>query len=146
MITDIVAKIKGKFGASIGKCEEKSARRIYVDIATADIREISKFLFRDLGLRFAITTGIDTPAGIEMLYHFSHDASGKMVTLRAIITDRKAPQIDSLAPLITGAEWIEREIWEMLGVKFIGHPNLTHLLLIDDWPEGKFPLRKKNVA
>jgi NADH-quinone oxidoreductase subunit C len=40
------------------------------------------------------------------------------------------------------SDWVEREIHEMLGIKFIGHPRLTHLLLDDDWPKGDFPLRK----
>lgn len=139
---DIVTKIKGKFGAKIIRCEEKSARRVYMDIACLDIVETCRFLFRDLGCRFATATGMDTPAGIEMLYHFSHDASGKMVSIRAVIIDKKNPEIQSIAPLFSGAEWIEREIWELLGVKFIGHPDLKHLLLIDDWPKDKFPLRK----
>ena len=41
------------------------------------------------------------------------------------------------------AEWIEREIWEMLGINFKGHPNLKRLLLAEDWPEDKYPLRNK---
>jgi NADH:ubiquinone oxidoreductase subunit C len=33
-------------------------------------------------------------------------------------------------------------MWEMLGINFSGHPNLKRLLLADDWPEGKYPLRQ----
>ncbi|MDI6606200.1 MAG: NADH-quinone oxidoreductase subunit C, partial [Candidatus Omnitrophota bacterium] len=80
--------------------------------------------------------------GLEILYHFSMDKSGVIYSARVLIEDKKSPKIDSIAPLFPGAEWIEREIWELLGINFIGHPNLTHLLLIDDWPEGKYPLRK----
>jgi NADH:ubiquinone oxidoreductase subunit C len=40
------------------------------------------------------------------------------------------------------AEWIEREMWELLGIRFRNHPDLRHLLLSDDWPEGKYPLRR----
>lgn len=140
---DVVARIKEKFSSRILKSEERSSRRIYLDINPADIPVVAKFIFKDLGCRFVITTGTDTPAGIEMLYHFSQDSSGKLISLRALIADKKHPQIESIAPIIKGAEWIEREIWELLGVNFIGHPNLTHLLLIDDWPEGKYPLRKE---
>ncbi len=60
---------------------------------------------------------------------------------RVMLEDKKNPQIDSITPIIQGAEWIEREMWELLGINFVGHPNLVHLLLMDDWPEGKFPLR-----
>lgn len=139
---DIVSKIKDKFSDKILKFEEKSARRLYIDLDAGDIPAAAKFIFRDLNCRLVTATGTDTPQGLEILYHFSHDATGKVISLRAAIKDKKNPQIHSLAPLIKGAEWIEREMWELLGINFIGHPNLTHLLLIDDWPEGKHPLRK----
>jgi len=141
MNKDIASEIKDKFSNRILKCEEKSARRIYVDFKPQDIPEAVKFVFRDLGCRFATATGLDTPEGIEILYHFSYDGQGKVISLRTVITDRGKPQIQSITPVITGAEWIEREMWELLGINFIGHPNLKHLLLIDDWPEGKYPLR-----
>jgi Ni,Fe-hydrogenase III component G len=138
---DVVLEIKDRFAHKILRFEEKSSLRIYIEFNPQDIPEMVKFIFGDLGCRFAIATGIDTPSGIEMLYHFSQDSTGKMITLRTIITDKKHPQIESITPIIRGAEWIEREIWEMLGVNFVGHPNLKHLLLVEDWPEGKHPLR-----
>jgi NADH:ubiquinone oxidoreductase subunit C len=140
---DVVGRIKESFSDKILKFEERSTRRIYIDFKPEDIPTIVKFVFKDLGCRLITATGIDTPSGIEILYHFSYDSSGKIISLRTIIQDRKNPQIASITPIIRGAEWIEREMWELLGVNFIGHPNLKHLLLIDDWPEGKYPLRKE---
>lgn len=142
-MVDVVSKIRDKFSDKIQKFEEKSMRRIYIDLKPEDIPAAAGFIFKDLGCRFTIATGIDKPCGIEILYHFSQDSSGKMINLRTVIADKKNPEIESLAPIIKGAEWIEREIWELLGVNFKGHPNLKHLLLIDDWPEGKYPLRKE---
>ena len=135
-------EIKEKFSAKIIEFEERAPRRIYIEVKPEDIPEIAKFAFQDLGCRIVTASGIDTPDAIEILYHFSHDASGRMITLRTLIRDKDNPQIDSIAPIIKGAEWIEREIWEMLGVNFKGHPNLKRLLLADDWPEGKYPLRQ----
>ncbi|MCK9615713.1 MAG: NADH-quinone oxidoreductase subunit C, partial [Candidatus Omnitrophica bacterium] len=40
------------------------------------------------------------------------------------------------------SDWVEREIHELLGINFKGHPNLKHLLLDDDWPKDSYPLRK----
>lgn len=134
-------KIKEHLANKILKFEEKSSRRIYIDLNPDDIYEAVKFIFGDVHCRFSTGTGMDTPYGIEILYHFSDDESGQVISLRTIITDRKKPEIKSIAPLFKGAEWMEREIWELVGVNFIGHPNLTHLLLMDEWPEGKFPLR-----
>jgi len=138
---DIIGRIKESFSDKILKLEEKSSRRIYLDFKAQDIQEIVKFVFRDLGCRFSTATATDTPVGIEILYHFSYDSQGKMISLRTLIPDKKHPQIQSITPIFPGAEWIEREMWEMLGINFIGHPNLKRLLLADEWPEGKYPLR-----
>ncbi len=138
---DAVERIKEQFQDKVLKLEKKSERRIYIDFDPKEIPAVVKFIFTDLGCRFATATGIDTPSGIEILYHFSQDSTGKMISLRTLIQDKKQPAIQSITPIIRGAEWIEREIWELLGVNFIGHPNLKHLLLVDKWPEGKYPLR-----
>ena len=47
-----------------------------------------------------------------------------------------------MALLCPAAEWIEREMWELLGIDFKNHPDMRHLLLDDDWPEGNYPLRR----
>ncbi len=142
----IIEQIKDKLSGKIIDWHEHSAKRVYFSIKPADIKEVTVFLFKDLGLRFIIATGQDTPVGLEVLYHFSYDKAGQVITARVLIEDRKNPQIDSIAPLFKGAEWIEREIWELLGVNFIGHPNLTRLLLAEEWPEGRYPLRHKDES
>ncbi len=71
-----------------------------------------------------------------MGYHFSHDETGRIFSLRTFV-DKKNPEIESISSIIKGAEWIEREIYELLGVNFRNHPNLKRLLLDEDWPEGK---------
>ena len=63
------------------------------------------------------------------------------VSLRVVLPKDK-PEIASLAPVLEGANWIEREITEMLGIHFIGHPDMRRLLLPEDWPEGVYPLRR----
>jgi NADH-quinone oxidoreductase subunit C len=50
--------------------------------------------------------------------------------------------VPSLVPLWNGANWLERETYDMFGIIFDGHPNLKRILLPDDWDEG-FPLRKE---
>ncbi|MDD4894209.1 MAG: NADH-quinone oxidoreductase subunit C [Candidatus Omnitrophica bacterium] len=142
----IIDQIKDKLSGKITGWQEHSAKRIYFSINPADIREVAGFLFNDLGLRFVIATGQDTPPGLEVLYHFSFDKAGQVITVRTLIEDKKNPQIDSIAPLFKGAEWIEREMWELLGINFTGHPNLTRLLLAEEWPEGKYPLRHNHES
>lgn len=137
-------QIKEGLSGKILQWQDWSPKRVYILIGCQDIFAAAELLFKELGLRFSTATGIDTPQGIEIIYHFSFDKSGEVYSLRVLIEDKKHPQIDSITPLFSGAEWIEREIWEMLGINFKGHPNLKRLLLADDWPEGQYPLRQKN--
>jgi len=139
-------KIREKLGSKIISWEEKRDKRIYFSIAKEHIFKTVEFLFKELGLRFSIASGVDTPAGLEILYHFSDDKSGLVYSVRVMIEDKKHPEIDSVTPLFSGAEWIEREMWELLGIKFKGHPNLKRLLLAEDWPEGNYPLRHKDES
>ena len=139
ILDDIKQRLKGK----ISDWYEHNPQRIYFSVDKQDIREVARVLFKDLGLRYAIASGTDTPKGFEILYHFSFDKTGQMVSVRTLIEDKQNPEIDSLAVISEAFEWIEREMWEMLGIRFIGHPNLKRLLLADDWPEGKYPLRQK---
>lgn len=138
---EAAAKIKDYLGNKVISVEEKSLRRVYFGINPQDLLVSAEFIFKEMECRFITATGIDTPQGFEIIYHFSYDSAGVVISLRILLTDKAKPAIDSLALLITGAEWIEREMWELLGINFIGHPNLKHLLLIDEWPEGEFPLR-----
>ncbi|MGE4357249.1 MAG: NADH-quinone oxidoreductase subunit C [Candidatus Omnitrophota bacterium] len=139
---EIAEKIKNGLKEKIIDWYRHSERRYYFSIKPDDLVDTARFLFNELKLRFSIATAVDTPKGIEILYHFSYDASGEIFSARVLIEDREKPRVSSLTKLFPAAEWIEREIWELFGVEFVGHPNLKHLLLKEDWPEGKYPLRK----
>ncbi|MBL7198257.1 MAG: NADH-quinone oxidoreductase subunit C [Candidatus Omnitrophica bacterium] len=139
---DTLKEIKERLSNKILNIKEHSKRRIYIDINKKDIVEVAKMAFYDLKLRFATATGLETPEGIEIVYHFADDNAERFISFRVLIEDKKNPQIDSIGKHIKAADWIEREIWELLGVNFKGHPNLTHLLLMDDWPKCDFPLRQ----
>lgn len=139
---DIVGQIKEKLGSRIDDWLEHSPRRIYLTIDKESIRDAASILFKDLGLRFSTATAQDLPDGFEILYHFSHDKTGKFFSVRTFIQGKRNPQIDSIASILKSAEWIEREMWELFGIDFKGHPDLRHLLLADDWPKDEYPLRK----
>ena len=79
---------------------------------------------------------------MEILYHFTFEDINLVMSFRVRLADKTRLEIDSLFPLFKGADWIEREMHELLGINFIGHPNLKRLLLPDDWPEGVYPLRR----
>jgi len=122
--------------------EQPAESRIYLSCEAENSYEINKFLFEDVGCRFVTVTGIDSDDCFEILYHYSYDETGCVITLKAFIRDREKPAIESITPLLPAAEWIEREIHDILGIDIKNHPNLKRLILADDWPEGVYPLRK----
>ncbi len=139
---EIVNSVKNKFGNRIKKFYDKSAKRIYIDVERQDVVDIVRFIFKDLDARFNIATAVDNPDNIEMMYHFDFDRISLIITVRAYVPKNDCV-IDSILPIMKGAEWIEREIHELFGLEFKGHPNMKPLLLPDDWPKDKYPLRKE---
>ena len=133
-----IAQIKEKLIAF----EQPFDNRIYLTCEAQNSYDVSKFLFEDIGCRFVIATGIDSDNCFEVLYHYSYDQTGCVVTIKAIIRDRENPAIESIAPFLPGAEWIEREIHDIFGIEFKNHPDMRRLILSDDWPEGVYPMRK----
>ena len=145
-IDDVLKKINGKFGPNILKVEKKNEKRAYVDIYPKDIVPIARFIFKDLGLRFNIASGVDDIDGIEILYHFALDKEGIVISVRALLRDKNDPHIDTITSVTKSAWWIEREIHELFGVEFDGNSDLRPLLLPDDWPKGVYPLRKDYIV
>jgi Ni,Fe-hydrogenase III component G len=142
---ETINRIRGALGEHILAFTQKSRRRACIDIAPETVHEASSVMFEEIGARLQIATGVDTPAGIEVMYHWALDGEDCVVTVRATV-DRNDAVLESIAEMCPAAEWIEREIWELLGVEFEGHPDLRHLLLDDSWPEGNYPLRKRQFA
>jgi len=139
--TQIIENIKVRSGKELLDLKDRSEKRVYFTIKKTVLPKITRYLFNDVKARFNTASGVDTRDAIEILYHFSIDEIGLIISLRVIL-EKTDLEIESLTPIMRCAEWIEREIHEMLGVNFKGHPNLKHLLLKDDWPEGNCPLRR----
>lgn len=139
-MNQLTEKIVNKFqGVAI---KEHSPRRIYVEIDRDKARELAEFLFKEEGMRLSTATGMDTRKGFELLYHFSLDKTGVFYTMRVFVP-KDDPKMPSIASFLPAADWIEREMHELLGVEFEGHPNLQPLLTDEElvW-EKKQPLRK----
>lgn len=139
---DILLGIQEKFKEDIIKVFDKTLTRVYIDIKPEAIIRVAKYIFKELGARFNIASGVDTRYNIEILYHFTLEEINLIISLRVKLDKKKKLEIDSLAPVFEGANWIEREIHELLGIDFKGHPDLRRLLLPDEWPEGVYPLRR----
>ena len=82
-----------------------------------------------------ITALNNVEGGVELLYHFWQHGG---LTLRVHCPSERLA-LASLVDVIPGADWYEREVHDLFGVEFVGHPNLSPLLLADDW-SGPPPL------
>jgi NADH:ubiquinone oxidoreductase subunit C len=110
-----------------------------VEVAPGDLLALAQRYLSE-GFRWYIcTTGIESAEGLEVQHFLRNPESGGEIVLRVKL-DALAPKLPSLYPVFPGADWSEREAWEMLGIEFEGHPGLRRLLLPAQW-DG-FPLRK----
>ena len=78
-------------------------------------------------------------SSFEMVYHLFSLETGRRIRVKVRLP-ADAPSIDSVADLWRNANWLEREVYDMFGIVFIGHPDLKRILMYDGF-EG-FPLRK----
>lgn len=138
---DTITAIRERLSESILAFDSQSGRRAYLDIPADRLEQSSRVMLDELGARFQIATAVDTEAGFEVLYHWAVDEKDCVITFR-ILLDHDKPELGSIAIMCPAAEWIEREMWELMGIHFDGHPDMRHLLLADDWPEGVFPMRR----
>jgi len=137
---NVLDKLIEELGPKLKKVFRKSERRVYLDVETKDLLDVAKHILNIDGVRYAIATGIDTPAGFEVLHHFDFDKHNMIVSVR-VLADRDNPILPSVATITKAAEWIEREMHDMLGINFEDHPDMRRLLLSEDWPDDVFPLR-----
>ena len=88
-------------------------------------------------------TAVDWKDHIEMVYHLYNMEENVKLEVKAAL-DSAAPVIESATSLYPGAEFEEREVYDLMGVEFLGHPDLRRILMPDDYPAH--PLRKDFVA
>ena len=137
----IIFTIRSSLEDRLLDLEQRTENRVYLRVDPESVPDTAQLLCNELQARLQTASGIDAPDHIEILYHWALDQLGLVVTVRTQIA-REHAEIASITPWCHAAEWIEREMWELLGINFKGHPDLRHLVLQDDWPAGQFPLRR----
>ncbi|HSR17602.1 MAG TPA: NADH-quinone oxidoreductase subunit C [Ignavibacteriaceae bacterium] len=135
---EFISKMNDKIGKKIQK-----PRRLYFEVENENILEVADYLFKKLRCRLSTATGQETYRGIEVLYHFSNDKTGDYYCPRIVMKDKSCPKMNSISSVVVGAEWIEREMMEMLGITFDGHPHPEPLLTGNHPKEIKIPWRFK---
>lgn len=138
---EITKNLQLIFGNKLIEIKNPRMRRIFARVEAGSFKEALPRLINDVKLNHLVTiTGTDLGQEIELLYHFTRDGS-TVVTVGFKIS-KDSPTVKTITDLVPGAVLYEREIHEMLGVNFEGHPNLAPLILPEEWPEGIYPLRK----
>ncbi len=139
----------------LGQDQVVIPRERYKELAAflKDDPELSYDMLTDLT---AVDKGPQAPVRFEVVCHFYSFKNNSRVRVKSAVP-QEDPRIDSLSPLYGLANWLEREVWDMFGVKFNGHPNMKRLLMYEsfvghplrkDYPLNKqqpiVPLRKRD--
>lgn len=136
-----VGDVLGQLGDAVLEVEACEERRGWARIDPARSVEVAERVMAMDGARLATATGIDHRDGIDILYHWAFEPAGVVISLK-VMAARPSLEVDSVGRVVPAANWIEREMHDMLGVRFRDHPDMRRLVLDDSWPEGVYPLRK----
>ena len=121
---------------------ERDAHRPYVVIHSSRWQQAALTLRDHEELRcdyLRNLSGVDQETHLEVAYHLL-SLTHKHEYCVKVKTDREQPSIPSVAPVWATADWNEREVYDLLGIDFPGHPNLVRIMMPDDWVGH--PLRK----
>jgi NADH-quinone oxidoreductase subunit C len=143
-LDDAVARIRERLGVEVtGEDPNRplDPRHLVVAVPVARWLELAEFARDVLGCRyFCHLTAVDWKAeGFDVVCRLENLAEGRALSLKTRVA-REPATCPSLTGLFRGALWMERECYDLFGIRFEGHPDLRRLLLPDDW-EG-YPLRK----
>ncbi len=160
-VTDIVERLKQQFGPQIVRAELECVDP-WVEVEAAGLHAILSFLRDAPELRFDYLHCISAvdyfepdpkkaqkvgwEPHLELLYHVSSLQHRHRIVLRVVLPRWRGdqagqlPEVDSVADLWRTADWHEREVYDLSGVTFKGHPDLRRILCPEDWVGH--PLRK----
>jgi NADH-quinone oxidoreductase subunit C len=144
---DIHARLSARFGDAIGVLAGTRRDNFCATVRPAEIAAVSDFCKTEPDLAFdclSNLSGIDYPKRnvIEVVYHLYSYLHRHLFTLK-VEAPRDNPSVPTVAGVWSHADWQEREVFDLLGVIFEGHPDLRRILMPEDWPGH--PLRKDFV-
>ncbi len=125
--------------------ERASGDHPAVNVPAERLLEVAAVLRNELG--FDVLTDLcgvdwdkDSPR-FGVIYHFYHGVKKMYLRVATLAPNDAAPEVPSLSALWPSADWHEREAFDMVGIKFAGHPDLRRILMWDSYPYH--PLRKE---
>ncbi|XZF13290.1 NADH-quinone oxidoreductase subunit C [Chitinophagaceae bacterium MMS25-I14] len=142
----IKQRLTDKFGEQLTEWEEQYGLLTVKAPAEMNLK-VMQFLYDDEALRFRFLTdltGVHYPdrTGEELcvVYHLHNLQDNVRFRLKVYVPAAK-PDVFTATQLFKGANWMERETYDFFGFNFVGHPNLTRILNVDDM--DYFPMRKQ---
>lgn len=141
---EIVDELKEKFGQKIIETKVQKPRRVFVTIDSNSLIEVAEYLAHEKGFTHVSTiSGLDLGKELGVIYHLIEESALAItLSLRANVP-KENPKLSTLVKVIPGSVLYEREVHELFGVIFTGHPDLSPLILPEKWPSGVYPLRKE---
>jgi len=143
-LSKTLRKIQERFGDQVIEMHDQLGQDTVV-ISKSAIFELAQFLRDDPDLKYNYLTDLTAvdyfkrKPRFEVVYHFMSLEYKTRVRVKVPVGEPD-PEVESLTPLWKIADWLERETWDMFGIKFRNHPDLRRLLL---YPEFQgHPLRK----
>ncbi|MBD0305065.1 MAG: NADH dehydrogenase (quinone) subunit D [Nitrospiraceae bacterium] len=143
----VLDTLKTRFPAAVLEVREDPVRSELSARVSADhLLDVARFLHDDPIAAFDHITDIcsaDYPADperFEVIYHFLSLHHGIRIRVKARVTEDD-PTIASVTGIWKGANFMEREVYDLMGIRFAGHPDLRRILMPEDYDEG-YPLRK----
>lgn len=138
---ELAAQLKIQLGEDLSITEDKYF--VMLNIAPGRLPALMQILKTEYGFdQLSNLTSVDFGATFAVVYHLYSIASHAKICVKTRIPADN-PRVESVVDIWPGADWQEREVYDLMGIVFTGHPNLIRVLLPDDF-EGH-PLRKDFV-
>jgi len=137
----LVTVIKNDLGPMLANITSPRRRRVVMEATRDSYRDAIKYLQEKMDCyHLSLINGVDLKTSFEVVYHLWSDKNG-MFSLRVSLSHDN-PEIGTVTDIVPAAILYEREVHDLFGIEFPGHPDMRRLLLSDDWPLGEHPLRK----
>ncbi|MGO8699376.1 MAG: NADH-quinone oxidoreductase subunit C [Limisphaerales bacterium] len=139
-----LSALKETFGRAILRADLPSEQVLFVYVQPGAIKAVCAHVFRQLDARYVISVGQDDrpfSGNFLISHHFAFDREHLFCCILAEVPAAD-PTVESISGVVPAANWAERELSELVGIKLIGHPYPKRLVLPNGWPEGVYPLRK----
>lgn len=115
-----------------------------LDVEREHLLVVSRWLRERLGFELLCSiSGVDLLDHLEVVYHL-RSLSHRYLLQLCVRVEMQKPEVESLVSVWPGANWLEREVYDLFGIRFVGHPDLRRILLDDEF-EG-YPLLKSFQA